>query len=77
MSRKVKLKPCPFCGNKEIEIRYTTWLQEKCVEIVCVGKVGCYATIKRVGKVKKARQDSVDAWNVRTHYERSDGENTS
>jgi hypothetical protein len=60
------LKPCPFCGCKEIEMVAGEWLSERCVRIWCTE---CYIYVMRLGeKIKVAKRKAIDAWNVRVHY---------
>jgi Lar family restriction alleviation protein len=55
----MKLKPCPFCGSKEIEVDddgYYEW-------VICAD---CYSsTGKETWIVNGIHSEAIDAWNLR------------
>lgn len=61
------LKPCPFCGNKDVSVTRSEWLNEACAIIRCLE---CGAMLMRLAKLKMAaaKAEVVSAWNLRVHY---------
>lgn len=61
MSEKVELKPCPFCGGKNIEFCTLGFYSMVCN----VNKGGCGASSGYFSTVEKA----IEAWNRRVSDE--------
>ena len=65
---EAKLKPCPFCGKKDIAVYSDAEINEsdnepKCYAVCCdVNNGGCGAT----GGYKKTREEAAENWNKRT-----------
>lgn len=66
-----KLKPCPFCGNKNISVvvdnaEYSLGLTDetnKCFKVICSKtSCGCGAS----SGWRNTKQEAVDTWNSRT-----------
>lgn len=65
------LKPCPFCGNTDIEIRETfTDYGEKWLYCKCPLGIGCGAMSGAAENETVAR----NKWNIRFRYKPRDGE---
>lgn len=52
-----KLKPCPFCGNNKIEVKYL-YFRPYIICEKCYAQLPCYNTYTRVA----------EAWNRRVNY---------
>lgn len=65
MSEKIKLKPCPFCGNEaEVIKAHSSFLLP--YTVVCTTEE-CGAS---VGKFRRTREEAVGAWNTRKPIEK-------
>lgn len=75
MSKEPKLKPCPFCGNKDIACVVTLSYVEincrKCkatiLRSLAMGKYDCLADSE-----ENIKPVAIQAWNTRTQKEGAD-----
>lgn len=61
---KTELKPCPFCGSKEIDIWKNEHLEYIEYRVCCMN---CHIT--QAGQYYYRERDAVDAWNWRANDE--------
>lgn len=61
MSKDEELKPCPFCGSKELKVAWTTFGGMCSVPLKFVECIGCNVWGQRDSKEKEA----IRKWNTR------------
>lgn len=60
-----QLKPCPFCGSNDLDVKRIQHSQNEAVYCVrCLGECECE------GPVEFTRDDAKQKWNTRTEVER-------